>query len=56
VARPKSTVVLDRQAVANPEQARKLLSAVEDTKRSGPRLQAFFAGLVPEGMRWAKAE
>jgi hypothetical protein len=32
---PKSTVVVDRQAAANPEQARKLLSAVKDTKRSG---------------------
>lgn len=50
---PKATGGVDRRSVVNPIQARVLLDAVRGTKRSGPRLVAFFglmyfAGLRPE--------
>jgi integrase len=36
-------VAIDRRTVVNPVQARTLLAAVRETRRSGPRLVAFFA-------------
>jgi integrase len=40
---PKVTHEVDKRSVVNPVQARTLLNAVRDTKRSGPRLMACFA-------------
>lgn len=50
---PKPSRALDQRRVANPVQARTLLRAVRDVKRSGPRLAAcyalmYFAALRPE--------
>lgn len=52
-AMPKGKRKVDKRAVPNPIQARTLLNAVRETKRSGPRLEAFFgvmyfAALRPE--------
>lgn len=52
-AMPKGKRKVDKRAVPNPVQARTLLAAVRETKRSGPRLVAFFgvmffAALRPE--------
>lgn len=40
---PRRPAGVDRRSVVNPIQARTLLNAVRQTKRSGPRLVAFFA-------------
>lgn len=40
---PKPAGGIDRRSVVNPIQARVLLDAVGETRRSGPRLVAFFA-------------
>lgn len=40
---PRVATAVDRRSVVNPVQARTLLAAVRETKRSGPRLVAFFA-------------
>ena len=48
-ARPVRAI--DRRAVANPGQARALLDAVRGSKRSGPRLVAFFASLYYSALR-----
>jgi integrase len=40
---PRVATAVDRRSVVNPVQARTLLTAVRETKRSGPRLVAFFA-------------
>lgn len=40
---PRVATAVDRRSVVNPIQARTLLGAVRETKRSGPRLVAFFA-------------
>jgi hypothetical protein len=50
---PKAVTTVDKRSVVNPVQARVLLDAVRETKRSGPRLVAFFglmyfAALRPE--------
>jgi integrase len=50
---PKLTGAVDRRSVVNPVQARTLLNAVRETRRSGKRLVAFFglmyfAALRPE--------
>ncbi|MFE7201903.1 tyrosine-type recombinase/integrase [Pseudonocardia alni] len=50
---PKSSGAIDRRTVVNPVQARTLLNAVRQTRRSGEHLVAFFglmyfAGLRPE--------
>jgi integrase len=47
---PKSAGV-DRRSVVNPVQARVLLDAVRETKRSGPRLVAFFALMYFSALR-----
>jgi integrase len=48
---PKSTRVVDRRAVANPDQARLLLSTVAVTPRSGAQLVAFFAFMYYSALR-----
>lgn len=48
---PKSTQVVDRRVVVNPEQARQLLAAVGETRRSGRRLVAFFACMYFAALR-----
>jgi integrase len=48
---PKAAGGIDRRSVVNPVQARTLLNAVRETKRSGPRLVAFFGLLYFSGMR-----
>jgi len=48
---PKSSGVVDRRCVPNPEQARALLDAVRITPRSGKRLYAFFACLYYSALR-----
>ena len=40
---PRVVTSVNRRTVVNPTQARTLLAAVRETKRSGPRLVAFFA-------------
>jgi integrase len=40
---PRVAVTVDKRSVVNPVQARTLLAAVRETRRSGPRLVAFFA-------------
>ncbi len=50
-AAPKSTTVVDRRAVVNPQQARALLKAVSQTPRSGPLLLGFFACMYFSGLR-----
>jgi integrase len=49
---PKSgPVAVEKQCVPNPTQARALLDAVRETRRSGPRLVAFFACLYFAALR-----
>lgn len=48
---PKVAGSIDRRSVVNPSQARALLRAVRDTRRSGPRLVAFFGLMYFSGMR-----
>lgn len=48
---PRSTHVVDRRRVVNPEQAARLLAAVGEIQRSGPHLQAFFATLYYAALR-----
>lgn len=48
---PKSTHEVNRDCVVNPAQARWLLAAVAEQRRSGPRLVAFFAVLYFAGLR-----
>ncbi|NMH98990.1 tyrosine-type recombinase/integrase [Pseudonocardia acidicola] len=48
---PKAASGIDRRSVVNPVQARTLLNAVRETKRSGPRLVAFFGLMYFSGMR-----
>lgn len=40
---PRAATTVDRRTVVNPVQARTLLAAVRETRRSGPQLVAFFA-------------
>lgn len=40
---PQVATAVDKRSVVNPVQARTLLAAVHETRRSGPRLVAFFA-------------
>jgi integrase len=48
---PRVAVAVDRRSVVNPVQARTLLAAVRETRRSGPRLVAFFALLYFAALR-----
>ncbi|MEV8635829.1 integrase [Streptosporangium sp. NPDC051023] len=48
---PKSTHEVNRDCVVNPAQARRLLAAVAEQRRSGPRLVTFFAVLYFAGLR-----
>jgi integrase len=48
---PKGNHAVDRRSVVSPAQARKLLAAVRRTKRSGPRLVAFFGCLYYSALR-----
>lgn len=48
---PKSSVAIDKRSVVNPIQARTLLRAVSESKRSGPRLVAFFALMYFSALR-----
>lgn len=48
---PKTTHAIDRRSVVNPTQARRLLEAVREQQRSGPRLVAFFGCLYFAGLR-----
>ncbi len=48
---PKSVRVVDRRAVTNPDQARKLLDTVAVTPRSGAQLMAFFASMYYSALR-----
>ena len=48
---PKTVNVVDRRSVANPVQARTLLNAVRQQRRSGPRLVAFFGCLYFAALR-----
>lgn len=48
---PKTSRVVDRRSVVSLMQARMLLNTVEQTKRSGPRLVAFFAVMYYAGLR-----
>jgi integrase len=48
---PKTVHTVDRRRVANPVQARTLLNAVREQKRSGPRLVAFFGCLYFAALR-----
>jgi len=48
---PKPATAVDRRSVVNPVQARTLLSAVREQRRSGPSLVAFFALLYYAGLR-----
>ena len=48
---PKSSGQVDRRSVVNPIQARVLLDAVRQTRRSGPRLVAFFGLMYFSALR-----
>jgi integrase len=48
---PKAAATIDARSVVNPVQARTLLAAVRETKRSGPRLVAFFALMYFSALR-----
>jgi integrase len=48
---PRSVTAVDRRSVANPDQARALLRAVDGLVRSGPRLVAFFGCLYYSALR-----
>jgi integrase len=48
---PKASGQIDRRSVVNPVQARVLLDAVRETRRSGPRLVAFFALMYFSALR-----
>ncbi len=48
---PKSSGQVDRRSVVNPVQARVLLDAVSRTRRSGPRLVAFFGLMYFSALR-----
>ncbi|MFC7245151.1 tyrosine-type recombinase/integrase [Catellatospora aurea] len=48
---PRTVHTIDRRSVANPEQVRSLLEAVQEQKRSGPRLVAFYGCLYYAAMR-----
>jgi integrase len=48
---PKATHVIDKRRVANPVQARSLINAVREQRRSGPRLVAFFGCLYFAALR-----
>ncbi|PXY26742.1 hypothetical protein BAY59_19060 [Prauserella coralliicola] len=50
-AMPKGKRKVDKRAVPNPIQARTLLAAVRETKRSGPRLVAFFGAMYYSALR-----
>lgn len=48
---PKSSAAIDKRSVVNPVQARTLLRAVGEARRSGPRLVAFFALMYFSALR-----
>lgn len=48
---PKSSAAIDKRSVVNPVQARTLLRAVREARRSGPRLVAFFALMYFSALR-----
>lgn len=48
---PKASGEIDRRSVVNPVQARVLLDAVRQSRRSGPRLVAFFALMYFSALR-----
>jgi integrase len=48
---PKASGGVDKRSVVNPVQARTLLAAVRETKRSGPRLVAFFGLMYFSALR-----
>jgi integrase len=48
---PKGSAGVDRRSVVNPVQARVLLDAVRQTRRSGPRLVAFFGLMYFSALR-----
>lgn len=50
-AMPKGKRKVDKRAVPNPIQARTLLNAVREVKRSGPRLMAFFGTMYFAALR-----
>lgn len=50
-AMPKGKRKVDKRAVPNPIQARTLLNAVREVKRSGPRLVAFFGTMYFAALR-----
>lgn len=47
---PKASTGVDKRSVVKPVQARTLLNAVRDTKRSGPRWVAFFGLMYFAGL------
>lgn len=53
---PKGKRKVDKRAVPNPIQARSLLNAVKETKRSGPRLVAFFGTMYFAALRPEEAQ
>lgn len=48
---PKSSLTIDKRSVVNPIQARTLLRAVGEARRSGPRLVAFFGLMYFSALR-----
>jgi integrase len=48
---PKSSAVIDRRSVVNPQQARALLATVAITPRTGKRLTAFFGCIYYAALR-----
>jgi integrase len=48
---PKTSEVVDRRVVVNPDQARALLRAVAEVKPAGPKLVAYFACMYFSAMR-----
>ncbi len=50
-ATPRASHAIDRRRVINPDQARRLLAAVQARQPSGPRLVAFFGAMYYCGLR-----
>jgi integrase len=52
---PKTAKAIDKRVVVNPQQAARLLMAVNEQSPSGPRLVAFFATIYYSGLRPGEA-
>lgn len=50
-SKPRTSFTIDRRSVANPVQARTLLLAVGELRRSGPRLVAFYGCMYFSALR-----